>query len=79
MIRTCKQLQEQLNKINNTTDIKVVKEKDLYIIKQGGYESKFCYTLKDLVKEVANKETIEMVYKFWTMQGMKVTTIKGLN
>ena len=78
MIRTCKQLQEQLNKINNTTDIKVVKEKDLYIIKQGGYESYHDYTLKGLIEDVANKETIKMVYKFWTMQGMKVKTIKGI-
>lgn len=79
MIRTCKQLQEQLNKINNTNDIKVVKESGYYIIKQGGYESEIGYTLKELVEEVANKETIKMVYKYWTMQGMKVTTIKGLN
>lgn len=79
MIRTCKQLEAKLNEINNTNDIKVVKEKDLYIIKQGGYESYHDYTLKGLVKDVAEKETIKMVYKFWTMQGMKVMTIKGLN
>lgn len=79
MIRTCKQLENKLNTINNTTDIKVVKEHGYYIIKMGGYESGLCYTLKELVKEVAAKETIEMVYKWWTMQGMKVTTIKGLN
>lgn len=79
MIRTCKQLQEQLNKINNTNDIKVVKECGYYIIKQGGYESEFDYTLKGLVETVATKQTIKMVYRFWTMQGMKVTTIKGLN
>lgn len=78
MIRTCKQLAEALNKINNTTDIKVVKEHGYYIIKMGGYESEFTYTLKELVNEVA-VGTIEMVYKWWTMQGMKVTTIKGLN
>lgn len=79
MIRTCKQLQEQLNKINNTNDIKVVKGCGYYIIKQGGYESEFDYTLKGLVETVATKQTIEMVYKFWTMQGMKVKSIKGLN
>lgn len=79
MIRTCKQLQEQLNKINNTNDIEVVKEHGYYIIKQGGYESEIGYTLKELVEEVANKETIKMVYKYWTMQGMKVKSIKGLN
>lgn len=78
MIRTCKQLQEQLNKINNTNDIKVVKECGYYIIKQGGYESEFDYTLKGLVETVATKQTIKMVYKFWTMQGMKVKTIKGI-
>lgn len=78
-MKTRKQLQAALNEINNTNDIKVVKEKDLYMIVQGGYESEFCYTLKELVKEVAAKETIKMVYKWWTMQGMKVITIKGLN
>lgn len=78
-MKTRKQLAETLNKVNNTNDIKVVKEKDLYMIVQGGYESEFTYTLKDLVTEVANKEKIKMVYKWWTMQGMKVTTIKGLN
>lgn len=76
---TCKTLTNKLNTINETNDIKVVKEHGYYIIKRGGYESEFCYTLKELVNEVANKETIEMVYKCWTMQGMKVTTIKGLN
>lgn len=77
-MKTRKQLQAALNEINNTNDIKVVKEKDLYMIVQGGYESEFRYTLKELVKEVAAKETIEMVYKWWTMQGMKVMTIKGV-
>lgn len=78
-MKTRKQLQTALNEINNTNDIKVVKEKDLYMIVQGGYESEFRYTLKELVKEVAAKETIEIVYKWLTMQGMKVMTIKGLN
>lgn len=75
---TCKTLTNKLNTVNNTNDIKVVKENGYYIIKMGGYESEFCYTLKELVKEVAAKETIKMVYKWWTMQGMKVTTIKGV-
>lgn len=75
---TCKTLTNKLNTVNNTNNIKVVKENGYYIIKMGGYESEFCYTLKELVKEVATKETIEMVYKWWTMQGMKVTTIKGV-
>lgn len=79
MIRTCKQLENKLNELNNVTDIKVVKEHGYYIIKQGGYESEIGYTLKELVEEVANKETIKMVYKYWTMQGMKVKSIKGLN
>lgn len=77
-MKTRKQLQAVLNEINNTNDIEVVKEKDLYMIVRGGYESEFCYTLKELVKEVAAKETIKMTYKWWTMQGMKVTTIKGV-
>ena len=75
---TCKTLTNKLNTVNNTNDIKVVKENGYYIIKMGGYESEFCYTLKELVKEVAAKETIKMVYKWCTMQGMKVTTIKGV-
>lgn len=76
---TMKQLENKLNTINETNDIKVVREHGYYIIKQGGYESEFTYTLKELVNDVATKQTIKMVYKFWTMQGMKVTTIKGLN
>lgn len=74
---TCKTLTNKLNTVNNTNDIEVVKENGYYIIKMGGYESEFCYTLKELVKEVVAKETIKMVYRSWTMQGMKVMTIKG--
>lgn len=77
-MKTMKQLQAALNKVNNTNDLKVVKEHGYYIIKCGGYESEFCYTLKELVKEVAAKETIKMVYRFWTMQGIKTMTIKGV-
>lgn len=76
---TCKQLTNKLNTINGANNIKVVKEHGYYIIKMSGYESELCYTLKELVNEVANKAAIEMVYNRWTMQGMKVTTIKGLN
>lgn len=75
---TTKQLTNKLNTINETNDIEVVKENGYYIVKCGGYESEFAYTLKDLVNEVINKETIKMVYRAWTMQGMKVTTIKGI-
>lgn len=75
---TMKQLENKLNTINETNDIKVVREHGYYIIKQGGYESEFTYTLKELVNDVAT-DTIKMVYRSWTMQGMKVTTIKGLN
>lgn len=74
---TCKTLTNKLNKVNNTTDIKVVKEHGYYIIKQGGYESEFTYTLKELVNEVA-VGTIKMVYRSWTMSGMKTMTIKGV-
>lgn len=75
---TMKQLENKLNTINKTNDIKVVRERGYYIIKKGGYESEFTYTLKELVNEVAT-DTIRMVYRSWTMQGMIVTTIKGLN
>lgn len=76
---TCKQLTNKLNTINETNDIKVVKEHGYYIIKRGGYESELTYTLKELVNEVANKAVIKMVYNRWTMSGIKVATIKGLN
>lgn len=77
-MKTMKQLQAVLNKVNNTNDIEVVKEHGYYIIKCGGYESEFTYTLKELVNEVAAKETIKMVYRSWTMQGIKTMTIKGV-
>lgn len=76
---TAKTLTNKLNTINGTNGIKVVKEHGYYIIKMDGYESEFCYTLKELVNEVANKAVIKMVYDRWTMQGIKVATIKGLN
>lgn len=76
---TCKQLANKLNAINETNDIDVVKENGYYIIQMGGYESEFAYTLKDLFNEVINKKNIKMVYRAWTMKGMKVTTIKGVN
>lgn len=75
---TCKTLANKLNTVNNTNNIKVVKEHGYYIIKCGGYESGLCYTLKDLVAEIASKATIEMVYRSWTMSGLKVMTIKGV-
>lgn len=77
-MKTCKQLTETLNKVNETSDIKVVKEHGYYIIKMGGYESEFCYTLKELVNEIINKETIKMTFDRWTMSGIKTTTIKGI-
>lgn len=73
-MKTMKQLQQALN----TNDIKVVKESGYYIIKKGDYESEFTYTLKELINDVA-VGTIKMVFSRWTMQGIKVTTIKGLN
>jgi hypothetical protein len=80
MIRTCKQLENKLNTINNTTDIKIKKDGSTYIVVMGGYESAIRgYGLKDLVNELKGLETIKMVYRSWTMQGMKVKTIKGIN
>jgi hypothetical protein len=79
-MKTRKQLAEALNKVNNTTDIEIKKDGDMYIVVMGGYESAIWgYGLKDLVNELKGLETIKMVYRSWTMQGMKVTTIKGLN
>lgn len=74
---TCKTLTNKLNTVNNTNNIEVVKEHGYYIIKCGGYESGLCYTLKGLVAEIASKATIKMVYRSWTMNGLKVMTIKG--
>lgn len=75
---TSKQLTNKLNTINNTNNIKVVKENGYYIIKMCGYESEFCYTLKELVNEIINKETIKMTFDRWTKSGIKTTTIKGI-
>lgn len=77
MIRTCKQLESKLNEVNNTIDIKVVKEHGYYVVKCGGYESHIAYTLKELVND-CKAAKIELVYKFWTMQGMKVMHINGI-
>ena len=50
MIRTCKQLENKLNTINNTTDIKIKKDGSMYIVVMGGYESDIWgYGLKDPV------------------------------
>lgn len=78
-MKTMKQLQAALNEVNNTNNIKVAREHGYYIIKCGGYESGLCYTLKDLVAEIASKATIKMVYHSWTMSGLKVMTIKGVH
>lgn len=51
----------------------------MYIVVMGGYESDIWgYGLKDLVNELKGLETIKMVYRGWTMQGMKVKTIQGI-
>lgn len=75
---TCKTLANKLNMINGTKGISVVKENGYYIIKMGGYESEFCYTLKELVNEVASKAAIKMVYRSWTMSGLQTVTLKGV-
>lgn len=76
MIRICKQLAAALNEVNNET-IQVTKEHGYYIVKCGGYESHIAYTLKELVND-CKAAKIELVYKFWTMQGMKVMHINGI-
>lgn len=79
-MRTRKQLAAALNKINNRNDIEIKKDGDMYIVVIGGYESTtWGYTLKGLVSELKDLQVIKMVYRRWTMQGMKVMTIKGLN
>lgn len=79
MIKTSKQLAAILNKANNRSDIEVVKDGAMNIIKIGGYESAIWgYGLKDLVNELNGVTKIKMVYKSWTMQGMKVMHINGI-
>lgn len=78
-MRTRKQVAEILNNVNNRNDIEVKNDGGYWFVRIGGYESNGCYSLKDLVAEIVNKETIKLTYNRWTMQGMKVTTIKGLN
>lgn len=78
-MRTRKQVSELLNTINNRNDIEVKNDGGRYIVHIGGYESGGCYSLKDLVAEIVNKETISLTYNRWTMSGIKTMTIKGVN
>lgn len=78
-MRTRKQVSELLNTINNRNDIEVKNDGGRYIVRIGGYESGGCYSLKDLVAEIVNKETISLTYNRWTMSGIKTMTIKGVN
>lgn len=78
-MRTRKQLATTLNKINNRNDIEIKKDGDTYIVVIGGYESAIWgYGLKDLVNELKNLQVIKMVYRSWTMQGIKTMEIKSL-
>lgn len=78
-MRTRKQLAAALNKINNRNDIEIKKDGDTYVVAIGGYESAIWgYGLKDLVNELKHLQVIKMVYRNWTMQGIKTMEIKSL-
>lgn len=76
MIRTCKQLQAALNKVNDIV-LHVEKFEDKYRVCHGGYQL-WCYSLKELVEEMS-KETVALNYALWCKDESKKTIyIKGI-
>lgn len=76
MIRTCKQLEAALRKVN---DIALIVEKVgiAYRVSYGGYRLT-CYNVQDLVREM-NKETVALNYALWCKdESRKTIYIKGL-
>lgn len=62
MIRTCKQLEEALRKVNDIP-LRVRKVGIAYRLSCGGYRLT-CYSVQDLVQEM-NKETVALNYGLW--------------
>lgn len=72
MIRTRKQLQTALRKVNDI-DLRVEKVGIAYRVSYGLYRLT-CYSVQDLVQEM-NKETVALNYAY---EGLKTIYIKGL-
>lgn len=76
MIRTCKQLEAALRKVNDIP-LRVQKVGISYRLSCGGYRLTR-YSVKDLVEEM-NKETVALNYSLWSKdEGRKTIYIKGL-
>jgi len=76
MIRTCKQLEAALRKVN---DIALIVEKVgiAYRVSYGGYRLT-CYSVQDLVQEM-NEETVALNHALWCKdENRKTIYIKGL-
>lgn len=76
MIRTCKQLETALRKVNDIA-LSVEKVGIAYRVSYGGYRLT-CYSVQDLVQEM-NKETVALNYALWCKDESRQTLyIKGL-
>lgn len=76
MIRTCKQLETALRKVNDIA-LSVEKVGIAYRVSYGGYRLT-CYSVQDLVQEM-NKETVTLNHALWCKdESRKTIYIKGL-
>lgn len=76
MIRTCKQLETALRKVNDIP-LRVEKVGIAYRVSYASYRLT-CYSVQDLVQEM-NKETVALNYALWCKDESKQTLyIKGL-
>lgn len=76
MIRTCKQLEAALRKVNDIA-LRVEKVGIAYRVSYASYRLT-CYSVQDLVQEM-NKETVALNYALWCKdENRKTIYIKGL-
>lgn len=76
MIRTCKQLETALRKVNDIP-LRVEKVGIAYRVSYASYRLT-CYSVQDLVQEM-NKETVALNYALWCKdESRKTIYIKGL-
>ena len=76
MIRTCKQLEAALRKVNDIA-LRVEKVGIAYRVSYASYRLT-CYSVQDLVQEM-NKETVALNYALWCKdESRKTIYIKGL-
>lgn len=76
MIRTCKQLEAALRKVNDIP-LRVEKVGIAYRVSYASYRLT-CYSVQDLVQEM-NKETVALNYALWCKdESRKTIYIKGL-